>query len=57
MLNLTIDELKQILELCGLITIKDNKIKFVIDISSREGNYSWSIFRLKNSLLANYFTK
>ena len=34
LLNLTIGEFKQILESCGLITIKDNNIKFVIDTSS-----------------------
>ena len=45
MLNLTIGEMKQILELCGLVIIKDNKIKFVIDTSGRGGNYSWSMFR------------
>ena len=34
LLNLTIVELKQILESRGLITIKGNNIKFVIDTSS-----------------------
>ena len=33
MLNFKIDELKQVLELCGIITIKDNNIKFVINVS------------------------
>ena len=54
-LNLKIDELKQILESCGLITFKDNNIRFVVDISGHGDNYSWSIFRLENSLLVSYF--
>ena len=49
-------ELKQILESCGLITIKDNKIKLVIDTSVRGGNYSWSMFLLENSLSSIYCT-
>ena len=57
MLNLEISELKPFLESCGLVTIKDNDIKFVIDISSHVGNYSWSMFRLENSVLVNYFAK
>ena len=56
MFSLTIDELTQILEPCGLITIKDNNIKIVIDTSGHGGNYSWSMFRLEISLLGNYFT-
>ena len=55
MLNLIIGELKQILESCGLITIKYNNIKFVIHTSSHGGNYIWSIFCLENSLFSNYF--
>ena len=46
LLNLTIVQLKQILESCGIIAIKDNNIKDVIDTSSHGGNYSWSISRL-----------
>ena len=57
LLSLIIDELKQILESYGLITIKDNNIKFVIDTSGRGGNYSWSMCLLENSLLSKYFTK
>ena len=49
--------MKQILESCGLITIKDNNIKFVIDTSGHGGNYSWSMCLLENSLLSKYFTK
>ena len=47
--------MKQILESCGLITIKDNNIKFVINTSGHGDNYSCSIFLLENSLLSNYF--
>ena len=39
MMNLEIDELKQILELCGLIAIKENNIKFVIDTSGHTCDY------------------
>ena len=46
MMNLNIGGLKQILESCGIIAIKDNNIKDVIDTSSHGGNYSWSISRL-----------
>ena len=57
LLNLTIVQLKQILESCGIITIKDNNIKFVLDTSGHRGTYSWSMFLLENSLLDNYFTE
>ena len=49
--------IEKILESCGLITIKDDNIKFVIDTSGHGGNYSWSVFLLENSLSSNYFTK
>ena len=39
-LNLTIDELKKILELCGLITINNNIVKFVRSPSGYGGNFS-----------------
>ena len=55
LLNLTIDELKKILELCGLITINNNIVKFVKSTSGYGGNYSWSMFLLENSLTNNYF--
>ena len=55
--NLTIVQLKQILESCGIITIKDNSIKCVIYTSDHEGNYSWSMFLLENSSSSNNFTK
>ena len=42
LLNLTIVQLKKIIESCGIITIKDNNIKFVIDTSGHRSNYSWS---------------
>ena len=57
MLNYKISETKQILESSGLINIKDNNIKFVIDTSGPEGNYSWSMFRLEKSLTVNYFAE
>ena len=58
MLNLIIGELKQILESCGVIIIKDNNIQFVIYIYIWSWRYySWSIFHLENSLFGNYFTK
>ena len=41
LLNLTIDELNKILELCGLITINNNIVKFVRSTSSYGDNYSW----------------
>ena len=42
LLNLIIVELKQILG--GFLTIKDNNIKFVIDIYGHGGNYSGQYF-------------
>ena len=53
LLNLTIVELKQILEFCGLITINNDIIKFVCSTSGYGGNDSWQIFLLKNSLIDN----
>ena len=38
LLNLTIVQLKQILESCGLITIKDNNMKFVLNTSGMDVN-------------------
>ena len=38
-LNLTIDELKKISELCGLITINNNIVKFDINSSGYGGNF------------------
>ena len=55
--NLSIDELKSILELCGLITINNNIVKFVKSTSGYGGNYSWSMFLLDNSLTNNYFSR
>ena len=57
LLNLIIVQLKKILELCCLVIIKNNNIKFVIVMSVRGGTYSWSMFLLENSLSSNYFTK
>ena len=57
LLNLIIVKLKQILESCELISINNNIVKFVINISGYGGNYSWSMFLLKNSLSKNYFSK
>ena len=48
---------KKILELCGLITINNNIIKFVKSTSGYGGNYNWSIFLLENSLTDNYFSR
>ena len=57
LLNLTIDELKKILELCGIITINNNIEKFVKSTSGYGGNYSWSMFLLENLLTNNYFSR
>ena len=38
LLNLTLVELNQILEACGLITINNNIVKFVCSISGYGGN-------------------
>ena len=57
LLNLSIDELKSILELCGLITIHNNIVKFVNSTSGYGGNCSWSMFLLDNSLTHNYFSR
>ena len=57
LLNLTIDKLKNILELCGLITINKNIVKCVKSTSGYGGNYSWSIFLLENSLTNKYFSR
>ena len=56
-MNLTIDELKKILQLCGLITINNNIVKFVISPSGYGGNFSWPMFLLENSLSNNYFSQ
>ena len=56
-MDLTIDELKSILELCGIININNNIVKFVKSTSVYEGNYSWSMFLLENSLSNNYFSQ
>ena len=50
LLNLTIDELKKILDLCGLITIDNNIVKFVKSPSGYGCNFSWDMFLLENSL-------
>ena len=57
LLNLSIDELKSILELCGLVTINNNLVKFVKSTSGYGGNYSWSMFLLDNSLAQKYFSR
>ena len=57
LMNLTINELKQILELCGLITINNNIVKFVRSPSSYGDNFSWPMFLLENSLSNNYFSQ
>ena len=41
LLNLTLVELKQILESCGLITINNDIVKFVCSTSGYGGKYSW----------------
>ena len=56
-MNLTIDELKQILESCSLNTINNNIVKFVINTSGYRGNNSWSNFLSKNSISKNCFSK
>ena len=55
--NFQIDELKQILESYSFINSKENKINFIIDTYGHGDNYSWSMFRLDNSLYVNYFAK
>ena len=45
------------LELCGLITINNNIVKFVRSHSGYGGNFSWFIFFLDNSLSNNYFSQ
>ena len=57
LLNLTLVELKQILESCGLITINNDTVKFVCSTSGYGGKYSWEIFLLENSLTENYFAQ
>ena len=57
LLNLITVELKQMLELCGLININNNIVKFMCSTSGNGGNYSGQIFLLKNSLLDNYFSQ
>ena len=52
--NLTIDELKKILELCGLIIINNNIVKCVRSTSGYGCKYSWSVFLLEKSLSNNY---
>ena len=55
--NLTLVELKQILEACGLITINNNIVKFVCSTSGYGRKYSWQMFLLKNSLSDNYLAQ
>ena len=55
--NLTLVELKQILEACGIITIINNIVKFVCSISGYGGKYSWQMFLLNNSLSDNYLAQ
>ena len=57
LLNSTIDELKKILELCGIITINNNIVKCVRSTSAYGGKYSWSMFLLENSLSNNYLSQ
>ena len=57
LLNLTIVQSKKNLVSCGLITIKDNNIKFFLDTSDHGGKCSWSMFLLENSLPDNYLIK
>ena len=57
LMNLTINELKQILELCGLIPINNNIVKFVRSPSGYGGNFSWSMFLLENLLSNNSFSQ
>ena len=45
--NLAIVELKQILEICGLITIDNDIVKCVCSTSGYGGKYSWQIFLFK----------
>ena len=47
LLNLKIVELKQILEICRLITIDNDIVKFVCSTSGYGGKYSWQIFLFK----------
>ena len=49
--------IEKILELCGLITIDNNTVKFVKSNSGYGGNYSWSMFLLENLLTNNYFSR
>ena len=57
LLALTIIELKQILESCGLITINNNIVKFDCSTFEYGGKYSWQMFLLKNSLSDNYLAQ
>ena len=57
LLSLTLLELKQILECCGLITINNDIVKFVCSTSGYSGKYSWEIFLLENSLSENHFAQ
>ena len=57
LLNLTIVELKQILESYGLINVNNNVVKFVCSTSSYGRKYSWQMFLLKNLLSDNYFAQ
>ena len=55
--NLSIDELRKMLELCGLFTINNNIVKFVRSPSGYGCNFSWPVFLLENSLSNNYFSQ
>ena len=47
----------KILELCGLITIHNNIVKFLRSTSGYGCNFSWPMFILENSLSNNYFSQ
>ena len=50
LLNISMDNLKQILLTYGLIIIQRETVKFVLNKSGHGGSYNWSIFMTENDL-------
>ena len=51
------DDLKQILLICGLIVIQRNNVKLVLKKSGHGGSCNWPIFMIENDLVNNCIDK
>ena len=57
LLDISIDDLKQILLTCGPIVIHRDTVRFVLNKSGHGDSYNWSIFMIENDLENNYFDR